>query len=77
MALASLPDFDKKPKDEGLRATGTAAGDEMQDPHLLPYLLHGGAGQCLTKTPGTKVWRRRRDLNPGSVARRQFSKLLH
>ena len=77
LALQSLPDLDAAPVGEPLAATGTAASDEMQRPDLYSDLYSEGAEQCSPEQPDAAVWRRRRDLNPGWVAPRQFSKLLH
>ena len=76
-ALAGMPDLDGASSDELLRATGTAGAVEKQDPTLCSTLCFEGAEQCSPEQPDAAVWRRRRDLNPGWVAPRQFSKLLH
>ena len=76
--LNALPDLDGEPDSaEAMRATGTDGAAQMQLPVLVPGLVPEGAEGGRAEPPQTGVWRRCRDLNPGSVARRQFSKLLH
>jgi len=84
VALRNLPKLDVGPEAEAFAATGTdgreagdAGGDAKQDPDLYQSLYQPGADQCSPMPPQAGDWRRCRDSNPGSVARRQFSKLLH